>query len=87
MICMTIATRTNRSLSLEKSLLEEVERTKGTASTSERVNRLLKMGLELERAQTLEDEAQAFFQSASEEDRASRSAFRAATLKSLSRED
>jgi metal-responsive CopG/Arc/MetJ family transcriptional regulator len=84
---MATATRTNRSISLEKHLLEEVERTKGTASTSERVNKLLKMGLELERVQSLDDEAKAFFQSASQEDRRSGSAFRAATLKSLSRED
>ena len=68
-------------------MLHEVERTKGAASTSERVNALLKIALEVERAQRLAEEAKSFFRSVSEEDRASRKAFQAATINSLARED
>ena len=84
---MAIATRTTKSLSLEKELLREVERTKGGASTSERVNTLLKSALELERRRALATEAETFFGSAPDEDEASRRAFRLASIKSLARED
>ena len=84
---MAQATRTNRSLSLDKTVLHEIERTKGAASTSERVNELLKIALEVERAQRLAEEAKIFFRSVSEEDRTSRRAFQAAAINSLARED
>jgi len=87
MLCMAFATRVNRSLSLEKTVLHEVERSKGAGSTSERVNELLKIALEVERAQRLAEEAKSFFRSVSEEDRTSRKAFQAATVNSLARED
>src|SRR5437667_8633983 len=86
-ILMAIATRTTKSLSLEKELLREVERTKGGVSTSERVNTLLKAALELERRRALAAEAETFFGSAPDEDEASRRAFRLASIKSLARED
>ena len=72
---------------MDKTVLHEVERTKGAASTSERVNELLKIALEVERAQRLAEEAKIFFRSVSEEDRTSRKAFQAATINSLARED
>ena len=84
---MATATRSNRSLSLDKTLLAEIERSKGTASTSERVNELIKTGLEVERVRHLHEEAAAFFSSGSEEDEASRTAFRSASLKSLARDE
>ena len=83
---MPTATRTTKSLSLEKEVLSEVERTKGDSSTSERVNTLLKAGLEAERRQGLHREAAAFFNQ-TEEDRTSRKAFQAASIKSLAREE
>lgn len=84
---MSAATRMNKSLSLEKLVVEEIERTKGSASTSERVNALLKRALELERLKGLENEAATFFAGESPEEKESREAFQAATLKSLARED
>jgi hypothetical protein len=84
---MRIAAKINKSLSLENSVLKEVERTKGAASTSERVNALLKIALELEQSQQLEHEAEAFFASVPDEDRVSRKAFQSATIRSLARED
>jgi len=86
-VLMPTATRTTKSLSLEKELLKEVERTKGGASTSERVNTLLKAALENERRRGLAAEVEAFFGSTSDEDEASRRAFRSASIKSLARDD
>ena len=85
---MSAATRINKSFSLEKIVVEEIERTKGSVSTSERVNALLKRALEFERLKSLESEAATFFAAESpEEEKESREAFQAATLKSLARED
>ena len=84
---MMTATRSNRSVSLDKAVLREIERTKGAASTSERVNQLLKVALAVERSRRLEEEAAAFFESSSDEDAASRRAFRGASIKSLTREE
>ena len=81
---MSTPTRTAKTVSLEKEVLREVERTKGKVSTSERVNQLLKAGLEAERRRSLHSEAAAFFES--EEDRTERRAFQSASLKSISRE-
>jgi hypothetical protein len=83
---MPTANRTTKSFSLEKDVLKEVERTKGVCSTSERVNSLLKAGLEAERRQQLHAEAESFFKH-SAETRAARRAFQSASFKSLARED
>ncbi len=78
------ATRTAKTLSLEKELLQEIEQTRGKVSTSERVNQLLKAGLKAERQRSLQEEAAEFFQS--EEDRADRKAFQSASVRSIARE-
>ena len=82
---MATATRTSRSFSLEREVLDEVERTKGPVSTSERVNKLLKVGLEVERRQSLHAEAAVFF-GAPEEDGTARRAFQEASIKAITRE-
>jgi len=84
---MATVTRITKSLSLEKELLKEVERTKGGVSTSERVNKLLKAALEIERRRGLNTEAEVFFGSSPDNDQASRRAFQAASIRSLARED
>jgi len=84
-IFMPTATRTTRSFSLERDVLKEVERTKGPVSTSERVNKLLKVGLEIERRQRLHAEAAEFF-GGSGEDRTGRRAFQEASIKAITRE-
>ena len=88
---MKAGTKTIKTFSLEKEVLREIERTKGTVSASERVNSLIKTGLEAERRSALDREAATFFGhdfSASSkplEQREHRRAFQTATLKSLSR--
>lgn len=83
---MSNAIRATRTFSLDKEVLKEVERTRGPASTSERVNQLLKVGLETERRQSLHAEASRFFKSESTEDRKARRAFQSASIKSITRE-
>jgi len=82
---MPAANRIIKSFSLESEVFREVERTKGDVSTSERVNRLLKVGLEIERRRSLYTEAAAFF-AADTEDRSDRVAFQEASLKAISRD-
>jgi len=81
---MPNATRVAKTFSLDRELLQRIERGKGPVSTSERVNQLLKQGLESERQQALHREAAEFF--GVEADRTERRAFQSASLRSLSRE-
>ena len=74
-----------KTFSLERDLLRFIEQTKGKVSSSERVNELLKTGLEAERRRSLEREAADFFSSEAD-DRTERRAFQSASVKSLSRE-
>ncbi len=86
---MPAAQRIIKSFSLDSEVFREVERTKGDVSTSERVNRLLKVGLEIERRRSLSSEAAAFFATdtaADTEDRSDRLAFQEASLKAISRD-
>lgn len=75
---MPSALRKPRSFSLDAEVLAEVESTKGDDSTSERVNQLLKLALELERRATLEDEAACFFANAPDDSEERRSYHKAA---------
>jgi hypothetical protein len=84
-IVMRAAIRRTRSFSLDPVVLSEVERTKGHASASERVNQLLKYALELERKARLYQEAAQFFGSAPE-DREERRAFQKASVRAWGRE-
>jgi hypothetical protein len=76
--------RIPKTLTVEQSVLADVERTKGERSTSERVNELLKRALELERLDELEQEAALFYSDAKhkQEERA----FQKASLRSLTRD-
>ena len=82
---MRSALRKTRSFSLDPDVLMEVERTKGQASASERVNHLLKYALEMERKASLYQEAADFFSSSSD-DREERRAFQKANLRTWARE-
>ena len=74
-----------KSFSLDPALFREVERTKGRTSTSERVNALLRAGLEAERERHLYSEAAAFFAD-KESDEALHDAFHQAGIQSMTRE-
>jgi hypothetical protein len=76
--------RIPKTLTVEESLLAEVERTKGERSTSERVNELLARALDLEREDKLEREAALFYSSA--EGRQEERSFQKASLRSITRD-
>jgi hypothetical protein len=78
------ALRTTRTFSLDKEILAQVKRTKGGLSESERVNRLLRLALDLEKQAALEREIAGFF-AAAPASRAERRAFESASLKSWAR--
>ena len=82
---MRTATKAVRTFSLDKEILVAVKRTKGDLSESERVNRLLRVALDLERRAALEREIAGFF-AADREDRAERRAFESASRTSWARE-
>ncbi len=76
--------RKTRSFSLDSDIVAEVERSKGNGSASERVNTLLKTALEIERRNTLCEEAAEFFGTA-HDDRQERRAFQNAGIKTWRR--
>jgi hypothetical protein len=82
---MSTASKATQTFSLDKEILTEVKRTKGKASASERVNRLLKFALELEKKAALHEEAAGFF-AAEPAARDERRAWRAAAVRSWSRD-
>jgi hypothetical protein len=81
---MPSTSRKIRSFSLDPTVLSELERTRGSVSASERVNQLLKLGLEMERKANLDQEAAIFFRSAPD-DRDERRAFQKANVSSWAR--
>ena len=82
---MRAAARITRSFSVDHEILAEVKRTQGPLSQSERVNRLLRLALDLERRAALERETAGFYGSAPA-NRAERRAFESATIESLARD-
>jgi hypothetical protein len=76
--------RQAKSFTISDEILADIANTKGNGSTSERVNELLKRGLELERRERLEREAAEFFANGIEDDR-ERAAYQKASKQTLSR--
>jgi hypothetical protein len=70
---------------MDREILAEIRRTRGTLSQSERVNRLLRLALDLERRAALDRESASFYGS-SPADRTERRVFEAASLASLARD-
>lgn len=77
--------RIPKTITVEESILADLERSRGNRSTSERVNELLKLALEQEAKEKLEREA-AMFYSGNKNDRTERRAFQKASLRSLRRD-
>ena len=82
---MQATKKTNKTFSLDSSVLDEVKRTKGKMSESERVNTLLRSALDIEKRAALREEAARFYASAPD-DRAERQGYLSATTESLSRD-
>jgi hypothetical protein len=75
-----------KSFTISKDILEEIALTKGEASTSERVNELLRRALDVERREALEQEAAEFFSRKENLSDRERVAYQKAARHSLSRE-
>ena len=80
-----IAMRNVKSFSVRTDILTEISKTKGSNSTSERVNSILKRALDLERRERLEQEAQEFSGEQEETSTRERGAFQKASKRALSR--
>ena len=78
--------RIPKTFTMDESILAAVERTKGKRSRSERVNELLKLALEQEQRQALEQEAARFYSVANRSDRTEERAFQQASLRRMRRE-
>jgi hypothetical protein len=74
-----------KSFSISNGILDEIAHTRGADSTRERVNKVLKHALELERGERLEHEAGKFFAEESASSLTETAAFHKACKKSLSR--
>ena len=77
--------RIPKTITVEESILADLERGRGNRSTSERVNELLKLALQQEAKEKLEREAATFY-SGIKNDRTERRAFQKASLRSLERD-
>jgi Arc/MetJ family transcription regulator len=79
--------RQAKSFTISDDILADIASTKGTGSTSERVNELLKRALELERSERLEREAAEFFanDASNVDDVRERAAYRKASKETLSK--
>jgi len=73
------------TLTIRSELLAEIRSTKAARSTSDRVNELLRRGLELEKRESLEREAAEFFGTAGAKFDIERAASQKASKKALSR--
>ncbi len=77
--------RQAKTFTISAEILSEIASTKGAVSTSERVNELLRRGLELERRERLELEAAEFFSNDKADSVRERDAYQKASKRALSR--
>jgi len=83
---MRKATRSSKSFTVDRSILDYLQRTRSRRSRSERVNELLRRAILEEQYEALAREAAKFFAAASRTERAESRAFAAVTRRSLTRE-
>jgi hypothetical protein len=77
--------RIPKTVTMDESVLAAVERTKGERSMSDRVNELLKLALEQEQREVLEQEAARFYAVANRSDRTEERAFQQASVRRMRR--
>jgi hypothetical protein len=83
---MTKATRSSTSFTIDRSILDYLQRTRSSRSRSERVNELLRRAILDEQYEALEREAAEFFAAAGKTKRAESKAFAAASRRSMARD-
>jgi len=80
------ASRFSRSFTIDRSILDYLQRTRSSRSRSERVNELLRRAILDEQYEALEREAAEFFGAAGTRERGDRKAFAAASRRSIARD-
>ena len=83
---MRKATRSSKSFTIDRSILDYLQRTRSSRSRSERVNELLRRAILDEQYEALEREAAEFFAVAGKTERAESKAFAAASHRSITRD-
>ncbi len=78
--------RTSQSFTVDRSILDYLQRTRSHHSRSERVNELLHRAILQEQYEALEKEAAEFYASAGKKERAATRAFARASQRTLARE-
>lgn len=79
------ATRFSKSFTIDRSILDYLQRTRSSRSRSERVNALLRRAILEEQYEALEREAAEFFAAAGKTERAESKAFAAASHRVIAR--
>jgi len=83
---MSKATRYAKSFTVDRSILDYLQRTRSSRSRSDRVNELLRRAILDEQYEALESEAAEFFAAAGKTERAESKAFARASRRSLQRD-
>ena len=83
---MSKATRSSKSFTVDRSILDYLQRTRSRRSRSERVNELLRRAILEEQYEALEKEAAEFFAVAARTERAESRVFGAASQRSITRD-
>jgi len=84
---MRKATRFPKTFTIDRPILDYLERTRSHRSRSERVNELLRRAIVEEQHEALAREAAEFFAAARKTERAERKAFATASHRRMARED
>jgi hypothetical protein len=82
---MSKATRFSKSFTVDRSILDYLQRTRASRSRSERLNELLRRAIVDEQYDLLEREAAEFFAGVGKTERAESRAFAAASRRSITR--
>lgn len=83
---MSKAMRFSKSFTVDRSILDYLQRTHSSGSRSERVNALLRRAILAEQYEALEREAAEFFAAAGRTERAGSRAFAAASHRAITRD-
>lgn len=84
---MSKATRFSKSFTVDRSILDYLQRTRSSGSRSERVNELLRRAILEEQYEALTREAAEFFAAAGKTERTESTAFAAASRRSIARDN
>ena len=83
---MSGAAKVSKSVTIDAEVSEYIADTRGRASTSERLNDLLRIAMQMEQRESLEQQAQSFYSGARNSDREGTRAFKRAAIRAQRRD-